>query len=357
MFRKNKENIKPKKEKKEKKSFFKKKTKINDSENLAAELNKELNNTKENKLISVLPFRIARGFLWGLIVILCIRGTTSIFKGNQGEEIENKNKKFLENLEKESSLEVKAYSFAEDFTRDYFTRYPSNPKDFINRIKKYTTEQLANSMNNGSYSDVIDASAFLFEKYSENQINVSVKARVKVYTPKAGQEQVPQDAWEYDTNLVDYYIKIPIVYDKDLNMAVDDLPVMTSPQTMATFKNKDFNGTTETNTDTVNKINESLTQFFKAYYEQNQTQIDYFLVDGAEILGTGQKFSFNNIERSNIYKLKDKEFLAVVNLNIDSFSNPIKQGFNVTIVQDGDKFLVKSLEPRTSNINLENSNK
>lgn len=349
MFRRNKENTKPKKEKKEKKSFFKKK------KDLAEDLNNELNNTKKNNLVRIMPFRIARGFLWGLIAILCIRGTVSIFKGNQGEEIEKKNKKFLDKLEQENSLEVKAYSFAEDFSRDYFTRYPNSPQDFENRIKKYTTEQLAKEMNNGTYSEVFDASAFYFEKYSENQVNVSVKARVRVYTPKAGQEQVPQDAWQYDTNLTDYYIKIPIVYDKDLNMAVDDLPVMTAPQTIASFKNKEFNGTTETNTDIVNKINNSLTQFFKAYYEQNQTQIDYFLVDGANILGTGQKFTFNNIERSSIYKIKDKEFLAIVNLNIDSYNNPLKQGFNVTVVQDGDKFLVKALEPRTSNINLENN--
>ncbi|EGT0000673.1 conjugal transfer protein [Clostridium perfringens] len=351
MFRRNKENTKPKKEKKEKKSFFKKK------KDLAEDLNKEVNNTKKNNLVRIMPFRIARGFLWGLIVILCIRGTVSIFKGNQGDEIEKKNKKFLEKLEQESSLEVKAYSFAEDFARDYFTRYPSNQQDFENRIKKYTTEQLAKEMNNGTYSEVFDASAFYFEKYSENQINVSVKARVRVYTPKAGQEEVPQDAWQYDTNLTDYYITIPIVYDKDLNMAVDDLPVMTAPQTLASFKNKEFSGTTETNQDVVNKINDSLTQFFKAYYEQNQTQIDYFLVDGATILGTGQKFTLNNIERTSIYKIKDKEFLAIVNLNIDSYGSSLKQGFNVTVVQEGDKFLVKSLEPRTTNINLDNINK
>ncbi|HAT4340684.1 TPA: conjugal transfer protein [Clostridium perfringens] len=353
MFRKNKENTNPKKEKKEKKSFFKKK--VNKNDDLAAELNKEINQTKKNNLVRIMPFKIARAFLWCLIAILCIRGTVSIFKGNTGEEIEKKNKKFLDKLEQENSLEVKAYSFAEDFSRDYFTRYPNSPQDFEDRIKKYTTEQLAKEMNNGSYSEIFDTSAFYFEKYSENQINVSVKARVRVYTPKAGQEQIPQDAWQYDTNLTDYYIKIPIVYDKDLNMAVDDLPVMTAPETIASFKNKEFNGTTETNTDIVNKINNSLTQFFKAYYEQNQTQIDYFLVDGANILGTGQKFTFNNIERASIYKLKDKEFLAIVNLNIDYYSNPLKQGFNVTVVQEGDKFLVKSLEPRTSNINLESN--
>ena len=54
------------------------------------------------------------------------------------------------------------------------------------------------------------------------------------------------------------------------------------------------------------KLQISVSQFFKAYYEQNQTQIDYFLVDGADIKGAGQKFSFNKIDRINIYKLSEK---------------------------------------------------
>ncbi len=255
-------------------------------------------------------------------------------------------------MEKQSSLETQAFSFAEEFAWDYFSRYPSDTQDFVRRITKYTTEQLANEMNNGTYSDVIYTSAFYFEKYSENQVNVSVKARVRVYTPKAGQEQTPQDQIQYDTNLVDYYLEVPIVFDKDMNMAVDALPVMTAPPEKAYFKNKEFSGTSENDADKTKKITDSVSQFFKAYYEQNQTQIDYFLVDGADIKGAGQKFSFNKIDRINIYKLSDKEFLAIVDLNVDSFGNAIKQGFNLTVVQEGDKFLVKTLEPRTSNIEI-----
>ena len=207
-------------------------------------------------------------------------------------------------------------------------------------------------MNNNAYSEIIEASSFYFENYSENQVNVSIKAKVKVYTPKAGQEGVPKDTWQYDTNLVDYYIKVPIIYDENLNMAVNGLPVMTAPQTTAHFKNKDFTGTTETDSETIKKITDSLNQFFKAYYEQNQTQIDYFLVDKSDIKGAGQKFSFNNIEKINVFKISENEFLAILNLSIDSFNSPLKQGFNVSIVKDGDKFLVKNIEPRTSNINI-----
>lgn len=355
MFRKNKANTKPKKEKKEKKYFFRKKDKSNmDLEDSVANLDKQVNGVKEKKLVSVMPFKIARAFIWVLIGILCFRGGVSVFKGNQSEALKKENEKILNNMEKQSSLETQAFSFAEEFAWDYFSRYPSNTQDFVNRITKYTTEQLANEMNNGTYSDVIYTSAFYFEKYSENQVNVSVKARVRVYTPKAGQEETPKDQLQYDTNLVDYYLEVPIVFDKNMNMAVDALPVMTAPPEKAYFKNKEFSGTSENDADKTKKITDSVSQFFKAYYEQNQTQIDYFLVDGADIRGAGQKFSFNKIDRINIYKLSDKEFLAIVDLNVDSFGNAIKQGFNLTVVQEGDKFLVKTLEPRTSNIDLNN---
>ena len=85
MFRRNKENTKPKKEKK---LFFKKK------KDLAEDLNNELNNTKKNNLVRIMPFRIARGFLWGLIAILCIRGTVSVFKGIKAMKLKRKIKSF-----------------------------------------------------------------------------------------------------------------------------------------------------------------------------------------------------------------------------------------------------------------------
>ncbi|MDZ5023028.1 conjugal transfer protein, partial [Clostridium perfringens] len=167
MFRKNKENTKPKKEKKEKKSFFKKKDKLNmDLEDSVANLDKQVNGVKEKKLVSVMPFRIARAFIWVLIGILCFRGGVSVFKGNQSEALKKENEKILNNIEKQSSLETQAFSFAEEFAWDYFSRYPSDTQDFVRRITKYTTEQLANEMNNGTYSDVIYTSAFYFEKYS-----------------------------------------------------------------------------------------------------------------------------------------------------------------------------------------------
>ncbi|MDV5107183.1 hypothetical protein R2R32_16605 [Clostridium perfringens] len=45
-----------------------------DLEDSVANLDKQVNGVKEKKLVSVMPFRIARAFIWVLIGILCFRG-------------------------------------------------------------------------------------------------------------------------------------------------------------------------------------------------------------------------------------------------------------------------------------------
>ena len=83
-----------------------------------------------------MPFRIARAFIWVLIGILCFRGGVSVFKGNQSEALKKENEKILNNMEKQSSLETQAFSFAEEFAWDYFSRYPSDTQDFVKKNNK-----------------------------------------------------------------------------------------------------------------------------------------------------------------------------------------------------------------------------
>lgn len=276
----------------------------------------------------------------------------SLARGSEADKIKAENQKLLESVNKQSGIETNAYSFAEAFTRDYFTRYPTNKDDFKKRITKFTSEQLVNDMNNDSYSEVISVSAFSFEKYSENQFNVSVQANIKQYTPKPNQEKVPLDKLAYDTSIVTECIEIPIYINNSGNMSVDDLPVMVSAPITAKAPEKEYTGDTETDTDIVNKINDALTQFFKAYYELDQTQIDYFLATGAEqIRGTSGEFKLDKLESVNVFRKGDNQYLATVELTINSFGNKVKQRFNVTLVKEGDKYLIKELNSRIFNLN------
>lgn len=315
----------------------------------------KLNKRTTNKLVNRTHYKAVRIVLWVFIVIILVRGTMNLIRGSEAAKIDKQNKAFLQTLSKERGLEAKAFNFAEAFTREYFNRYPTNTYYFKNNMMRFTSEQLANDMNNDSYSETVSVSAFYFSQYSENQVNVKVEARIKQYVPKPGQANVPKDKLAYDINLVTECIEVPIYISSNGNMSVDDLPVMVSMPKKAQVPDKQYTGETETDADTVNKINDSINQFFKAYYELDQTQLNYFLDDGSkEITGTNGQFKLNKIDSINIYKLQNNEYLAIVDLTINNYGNDLKQHFNVTLVKQGDKYLIKSLQPRTSNLNVKN---
>lgn len=338
-------------------NFFKKKIKDEkDGEKKKSKdkkvLEREINSKKVNKLIRFNYLKIIRIVLWALIVLIIIRGVVSIIKPNDTQNIISENKKFLEKVENENSLQLRLFSFAEDFTRDYFTRYPINKDDFKNRILKYTTEQLAIDMNNSSYSEIINVSAFYFEKYSDNQYNISVSARIKQFVLKEGQENVQEDKKAYDNNIITENIKVPIYVDEQGKMMVDSIPMLIAAAEKSNIKIEEFNAEGESNQEIVKKINDGLNEFFKVYYGGEQTQLDFLLEKEGIIKVTSSQSKFEKINTTKIYKISENEHLVIADINLKSFNNDIKQKVNLTIVKNGDKYLVKQLDTRVSNLNI-----
>ena len=334
--------------------FFKKKE-LKTSEkgtNEKAAIDKEINNSKVNKLVKFKGLKVLRGVIWSLIVILIIRGGVALFKGDQAETIAKQNEMFLESLSKSSGVESKLFSFAEEFTREFFTRYPTNTEDFKERILKFTTEQLANDMNNSSYSEIINASAFSFEKYSDNQFDVSVCAKIKQYVPSEGQENVSKENMEYDITLVTEYIKIPIAIDESGQMIVEDVPAIVAAPEKADIKSTEYKGEAVSDPNETKKINDMITEFFKAYYSGEQTQLDYFLENREAIKVETGRFGFEKVDSTNIYSLGNNEYLVTVNLKVKAFNNELIQRFNLNLIKNNDKFLVKSLNTRVKNLNV-----
>lgn len=335
--------------KKDKETKKEKKNKIADNK---SKIDSELNKGKVSKLYSAKTLKVIRGVLWALIGFVVLRGAVSLVRGSEADKIKVENTKLIETVNKQSGLETNAYSFAEAFTRDYFTRYPINTDFFKNNMLKYTNEALADAMNNNSYSEVISVNAFNFNKYSDNQYNVSVQANLKQYIPKPGQEKVPKDKLAYDMKLVTECIEVPVYVDNNGNMSVDDMPVMVSYPAKANVPQVVYQGEQETDPDVVNKMNDVLNNFFKAYYELDQTQIDYFLANGAsQIRGTNGEYKLDKLDSVNIFRKDNNQYLATVELTINAFESQVKQRFNVILVKEGNKYLIKDLNSRMFNLN------
>ncbi|MGL4571782.1 MAG: conjugal transfer protein [Clostridium sp.] len=336
------------------KAFFNKKNKKEEKTkkkkiDLKRIIDKTINNKKVNKISAAAPKKAIRIALWVFIGFLMFRGAVTILRGSEAEKIDKQNTEFLNKLNADTGLENKAYSFAEAFTREYFTRVPDDLDDFKKRITKYTTEQLASDMNNSIRSEIISASAFSFEKYSKNQINVGVQAKIKVYTDSSESKDK-----NFKINLVTESIKVPIYIDDNKNMCVDALPVLIAAPKLSEEKVVMYQGESVSDTDITNKIQDSITQFFKAYYELDQTQIDYFIADGAEKIGgvANSNIKFKGVNEMDVYQLPNNKYLATVNLTVNQFETPFKQAFNVTLVKKGDKYLIDSINTRVTNLNI-----
>lgn len=338
--------------------FFKKKEKEEKIKKVKKDDNKpkidsKLNKGKVSKLYSAKKLKAIRAVIWALIGVVVVRGTISIIKGSEADKIRAENNKLIESVDKQSGLKTNVYSFAEAFTRAYFTRYPNDTEFFKNNMLKYTSEKLAEDMSNNGYSEVISVNAFNFDKYSDNQFNVSVQANLKQYVPKPGQEKVPKDKLAYDMNMVTECIEVPIYVDNNGNFAVEDVPVMVAAPVKAQVDQKYYEGEIENDSEIVGKINDALNQFFKAYYELDQTQIDYFLAEGAnKISGTNGKFKLETLDSVNVFRDGENKYLATVELTINAYESQLKQRFNVTLVKQGDKYLISELNTRTFNLNF-----
>lgn len=307
---------------------------------------------KPVKLKSATGIRLARYTLWTLIIFLIIRGAVSILKPSPINTILDKQEKFEAKLSKESLLESRAFSFAENFTNEYFNLYFGNEEDYINRLRKYMDKQIIDTLDKKGYMATDHVKAYSVERYSKNQLDVYVYAKVQFRTEKAGQDKV-QDVTkrQYDIHQKNVYIKVPIFYDDNGNMIVEDAPLVVSAPEKAGYERKDnYLGEEIANIDTTNAIKESLTQFLKSYYQEEQTQADYFLKTPGSIKAVNAGDEFKSIDSIKAVVLDNNKYKAIVEYKISSSGKVITQKVNIDLTFEGDKYLVESMDTRTINI-------
>lgn len=307
---------------------------------------------KPVKLKSAMGIRIARYTLWTLIVFLLLRGAISILKPNPINTILDNQEKFEAKLSKESLLESRAFSFAENFAKEYFNLYFSNAEDYTNRLSKYMDKQTIDTLDKKGYMTTDHVKAYSVERYSENQLDVLVYAKVQFKIEKAGQDKI-QDATkkQYDIHQKDVYIKVPIFYDDNGNMIVEDAPLIVSAPNLADYELKDtYLGKEIADIDTTNAIKDSLNQFLKSYYQEGQTQVDYFLKTPGSIKAIGSKDEFKGIESIKVVILDNNKYKAIVEYKTNAPGKTIIQKVNIDLVFEGDKYLVENMNTRTLNI-------
>lgn len=303
------------------------------------------------KLKRDIGIKVFRIIIWGILLLFTIRGVVAVTRPNPINEMVGKQKDFENQIAKNNIIESRSFSFAESFAREYFTLFDGKHDDYKNRLREYMQKDIVEKVDTKGCMQVESVQAYDLKRYSENQLDVFVHAIVIYNVEVPGQDKVTDVKNKvYDTSKRDVYIDIPIYYAENREMIVEDLPLIVAKPSIANISENKYIENDTLNGYKVNEIKDSLTEFFKAYYQETQTQVDYFLIVPGSIRGVNERYKFNSIEECSVYDLGNNKYKAVVTLKVEDEGKIFKQEVNLNITYKTDRYMIESLDTRGKNI-------
>lgn len=311
---------------------------------------KKIKEPGESRVIKTTFFKGVKLLLWLAIAFVFFRGIMTMVRGDPVQGMENQEKNFMQQVSQTNQMEDRAFSFAQNFAKDYMTHIPKDDDDYKNRISKYVSTNVLNNVKftDNDYTVVLYSQAYDIKKYSENQFDVYVYLRVQYRTQKSNYQV---DGSQYNVTEDDMYLDVPIAYTN--NFVVEDIPVVVAAPSKGYVDNKYYNGDSA-DSDVSKNIETDLNQFFKAYYGENQTQIEYFLSldEGYTVNALNGRYTFDKIDKISTYNTSAKNvYLAVVEFKVkDTNGTELLQRFNVKLTMKNNKYYINQLNTRNVNV-------
>lgn len=293
--------------------------------------------------------KIGKIILWTLVVFLLLRGIGSVFKPDTATKAQNMINEFKKNEERKEELNFKVSSFAQNFVMEYLTYDSLSNEDYNKRIKDYIPSYLNSlGMNISGHSKALYASAINIDWVSDDQVNVDILANVKYKINELGENQESiQREIEEDT-----YIRVPVGM-KDKSFVVEDYPIFISKPSKAALSYKNISGK-RMDTEESKNVSQMLENFYRAYYEGNIGEIDYYILDSnKKVAGLNGRYKFERLDSTVVLINENEEnnYLALVELSVSDINNQsIKQRFNLDIVKKDGRYYIKDFDTRIGNL-------
>lgn len=291
------------------------------------------------------PLRI---IIWLILGFILFKGIYTSIKPSDMGAIKREVSTFKEQLLSSKSVHFEASAFAERFTNEYFTYSKNSSEDYQQRVSKYLPNFLTTRMiPKQQAARALYVKAYKVVEISPKQYDVYVNALVEYQITKVDLEgtNTTTQTITAPTNLI-----VPLQRVQD-QYCLEDLPVLIAEESTKQADNNQFNGRSAEDKDS-KQINDMLNNFFKAYYEQTNTQIQYFCYDSnTNIRGLEGRYKFKKIDTMQVYQLEG-EFLATVQLTaIDINEVEIPQNFSIYLKQRNDsRWYVTKLGARIRNL-------
>lgn len=316
--------------------------------NLKFKKNKEKSQTyilKKNMFM-----KIMRIILWIILIFVFIRGVISIVRPDSYKTAINTIKEFKNNFKQIKNSEEELFAFSQNFVYEYTTYEVNKEVDYINRVKQYAIEHLfSRELKLLKNAKCLYARTYRLEEYAENRYNMYVLAKVE-YTEKKTAEN--NTTFIDIKTIQDRTFKVPVFKDKN-GYVIDNLPIFVN-DTIKLDKHspKQYSGK-ELLKSEAEGIKKSLGNFFKSYYEEEQSIIDYYLsanADKNKFQGLNKQVLYKEITNLKVYQLDERKYLALVSLLVIDNETLLQQDFNIILVSKDSRYYIEDIDTRITNL-------
>jgi hypothetical protein len=293
--------------------------------------------------------RILRVIFWLMLFFVFFRGVMQIIKPDKASEITRIINDFKEEQKNSGDHSDELMRFAQDFAKEYLTYTKSGEEDFKARISPYVSKRVLNlpgiyGFHNNATATYVDA--YRKEKYSENIYDVFVEAEVQY-------ELIDPTTVETSKSKDSCTLKVPVVVT-DNGYAIEALPLyVTDVRRDTEYNSQEAALGNEIDSE---PLKSAVTNFLDAYYSQDQSMINYLLAAGADqnkFIGLSKRYTFQKLEAIRSYMPTGNDIICLLKVKIQDTVNEevIYQEFNITMVKEGDRYYIKDMNSKISNIN------
>ncbi|MFR3628731.1 MAG: conjugal transfer protein [Lachnospiraceae bacterium] len=293
--------------------------------------------------------KILRALLWIILFFIFFRGVIQIIKPDKVSEISKIINEFKEEQKNNGDHEEELMRYAQDFVKEYLTYTKSGEEEFKKRISPYVSKRVLNisgiyGFRSNAKATYVDA--YRKEKYAENIYDVFVAAEVQYDLMDAATGET-LEIKERCT------LKVPVVVT-DNGYAIEALPVYVTD----VRRDTDYNSQESVLGSEIDSepLKSAVTNFLDAYYSQDQSMINYLLAAGADqnkFIGLSKRYTFQKLESIRSYMPVGNDIICLLKVKIQDTVNEeiIYQEYNITMVKEGDRYYIKDMNSKISNIN------
>lgn len=299
-------------------------------------------------------FRVVRVILWVFVSLIFVRGTIASFRPDPNATVNQTIADFSSGLETEKKLDSEMLAFAENFAVEYMTYESGKESEYGNRLRRYAAETVTNQpfqFDDGASANVAYALAYKKQEYSEHQSDVFVQMSV-IYSNLT---KMPDGKYATEVSSERTILKVPIAVNGD-SYIVEDVPVFVNDNTkIQGYEQVSYQGD-ECTEGITSGINSALSNFYKSYYEDGQSIINYYLTpdaDKSQFMGLNGRVTYHSIESLRAYYIpkKTNEFIVITKVNVTDKNGMIMtQNYNLNVVWKDDRYYIRSMDTRTVNV-------